>query len=101
MIKLLTGTALAVMVMAGAATDADAFERKRVTTGTYGNQSTFNSSAGCAGGTCSRSATRTGPAGNAVVHGGSVNCANGVCNTSRSTKGTRGRSVSSSGSITR
>lgn len=101
MLKLMTGAALATVLVLGAATDADAFSRQRTTTGTYGNSATLNSTTNCAGGVCTRGTVRTGPAGNSVTHGGSATCSGGSCSTSGATTGPRGRNVNRSGTISR
>ncbi|ORE96340.1 hypothetical protein [Acuticoccus yangtzensis] len=100
MIKGLMGAALALTVVVGGVSDADAFTRKRVTTGPYGATASFSASTGCVGNTCSRTATRTGPYGNSLHRSSSATCAGGACTISGSTSGPY-RGVSRSTTITR
>lgn len=91
--------ALAGLVSVAAATEAAAWTRSTTVTtprGTYAG----STSAGCAAGVCSRSATVTGPYGNSVSRSGSV-ARTGYPSYmySRTTTGPYGRSVTRSGSV--
>ncbi|MBJ3775137.1 hypothetical protein [Acuticoccus mangrovi] len=101
MMKLFTAAALATVVSLGAVADASAFQRTRTTTGPAGNSATYNSSAQCAGGVCSRSATRSGAYGRSATTSGSASCAGGTCTHSSTTSGTYGNTVTRSGSVSR
>lgn len=92
---------LAGFVSAAAVSEAAAWTRTGSTTTPRG---TYNSSAsaGCAGGTCSRSAVTTGPYGGTVARSGSVTrTAPGTYNYSRNVTGPNGNSVNHSGTVTR
>ncbi|RAH98958.1 hypothetical protein DLJ53_25345 [Acuticoccus sediminis] len=101
MLKVLTGSALALALVVGTASDADAFSRKRTVTGPNGNTASYNADVNCAGGTCSRQSTRRGFYGNTVNRNGSVSCANGTCSGASYAEGPWHQGVSRSGSISR
>lgn len=96
--KFTVGTiALSALLIAGSASDARAWSRSgSVTTqrGTY----TGTASAGCGGGTCSRSVSVTGPNGHTVSRTGSISRTGPDRYAySRTTTGPNGRSVTRSG----
>lgn len=101
MMKVLMGTALALTVVAGAASDAEAFTRKRTITGPYGGQAHFNSNVQCYGNTCTRSATRQGVYGRTITNNGSLSCYGGACNSQGTVTGRWGQTYHYSGNIYR
>jgi hypothetical protein len=96
----LCSTALAGLLVVGAAADANAWTRQgSVTTarGTYYS----HGSGGCAAGTCSRSATVTGPYGGTYTRQGSVTrTAPGQYQYSGTATGPRGGTVTRNGTVT-
>lgn len=93
--------ALTGIVSLATVSQAAAWTRSGTTTTPRG---TYHSSAsgGCAGGTCSRSATATGPYGGSASRSGSVTrTAPGSYSYSRTTTGPYGNSVNRSGSVNR
>ncbi|MEL6217348.1 MAG: hypothetical protein AAFR79_02600 [Pseudomonadota bacterium] len=100
MIKTIAIPALVAGLVAAAATDASAWERKGSFTGVRGT-STVDASGNCAGRACSRNVTKTGPYGHSASRQGSGSCANGTCSGSRTTSGSNGRSWTREGSISR
>ena len=101
MIKALMGSALALVVVVGAASDADAFTRKRTTVGPYGGQSNFSANVECYGNSCTRNATRRGAYGNTVNRSATMTCEGGACVKNSSTEGPWHRGISSSTVYTR
>lgn len=101
MMKALMGSTLALVVVAGAASDAEAFTRKRTITGPYGGQTHFNSRVDCYGNTCTRSATRQGIYGRTITNNGSMTCGGGACTTSGVVTGRWGQTYHYSGAYTR
>lgn len=87
------------LVFAGIA-DANAFQRSGTVSSARGTGS-YSGSAGCSGGTCSRSMTRTGAQGRTMTNSGSVTkTAPGQYSYSGSTTGPNGQTRNRSGSMT-
>ncbi|WP_245431097.1 hypothetical protein [Rhodoplanes roseus] len=100
MSKLIATAALAVVLIAGAAADAEAWTRSGTWSGPRGTAS-VHAAESCAGGTCSRQITRTGPYGGSVTRQGSASCSSGTCTGTRTTTGPYGGTVTRQRTISR
>jgi len=86
------------LVFAGIA-DANAFQRSGTVSSARGTGS-YSASAGCSGGTCSRSVTRTGAQGRTMTNSGSITkTGTGQYSYSGSTTGPNGQTRTRSGSV--
>lgn len=95
--------AIAAMMMALSASGAQAWTRAGGGVGPRGGTWSSSASAGCAGGSCSRSHSRTytGPRGGVVSNSGQTTCAGGSCTHTGTTTGPYGGTVSRSSTYTR
>lgn len=93
--------ALAVALVAGAASTANAYERSSKTTGAYGRTVSSQGSGSCVGGACSSQQSVTGPRGNTVSRQGATSCAGGKCSGAATYTGPAGNTVTRTRSISR